>query len=380
MLNTPRLHFLGKPRLTTEGYGERSVCQKCQKFFYCQQVHVVYTASSSIKSCLLYQYFLMASIGYIKMIELSNKQPNFLEIDQETAGQRIDNFLINKLKGVPRDRVYSMLRKGEVRVDKKRVKPMYRLEEGNKLRIPPVRVPTAVNPFKPSDRLLVFLKSCILFEDDDLLVINKPSGLAVHGGSGVHLGIIEGLRALYPKEKALELVHRLDKETSGCLMIAKKRAMLRELHTLLREGKVNKQYTALLCGKFSAKRQEIKAPLLKNQLSSGERIVKISQAGKEALTIFHHKKTFKTATLVEAELRTGRTHQIRVHATYMGHPVVGDEKYGDNACNADFRRLGLKRLFLHASSLAFCLPSGKRIQVDAPLGPELLIILNKLSI
>lgn len=304
----------------------------------------------------------------------------FITIEADLAGQRIDNFLRTLLKGVPKSLVYRILRKGEVRVNKKRVKPEYKLCGGDELRIPPVKINEAA-PL-PSTRLdkVATLESHILFEDDVLIVVNKPSGLAVHGGSGLSFGVIEALRALRPQAKFLELVHRLDRDTSGCLLIAKKRSALKHLHEQLRNKSVDKRYHALVMGQWPANRFKVKAPLLKNILKSGERLVSVDPEGKESETRFRILQPFEQATLVEASPITGRTHQIRVHCLHAGHPIAGDDKYGDAEFTAATEKTGLRRLFLHAYSLNYQHPvSGERMSHKAELDKNLTQCLSKLS-
>jgi 23S rRNA pseudouridine955/2504/2580 synthase len=303
-----------------------------------------------------------------------------VEVTDAHAGQRIDNFLLGQLKGVPKSRVYRILRKGEVRVNKARVKPEYRLCEGDIVRIPPVRTsPVTAQPCV-SHSLSELLAASILFEDERLLVINKPSGLAVHGGSGINQGLIEALRLMRPEARFLELVHRLDRDTSGCVMIAKKRSMLRYLHEQLRIGTIDKRYLALVNGRWPNRRKLVSAALLKNTLQSGERMVNVAAEGKQSLTEFAVVERYQGATLLEAKPFTGRTHQIRVHALSVGHPLLGDEKYGDEQANKQFRQLGLKRLFLHARSLKVPMPDNENsIQVTAPLSEDLQQFLNHLT-
>lgn len=302
-------------------------------------------------------------------------------VDAGSDGQRIDNFLLRELKGVPKSRIYNLLRRGEVRVNRGRVKAEYRLQDGDQVRIPPVR--TAVVASEPGalpKGLAERLSGSILYEDDGLLVVDKPAGLAVHGGSGVSLGLIEALRLLRPEARFLELVHRLDRDTSGCIMVAKKRSALTALHSALRggeAGEVDKRYLALVVGQWPQQRRSVEAPLEKNTLRSGERMVRVSADGKAALTEFEVLERFAGATLVEARPITGRTHQIRVHARYAGHPLAGDEKYGDRAAEAPLRALGLKRLFLHARSLSFPW-GGRRLTLRAELDPELQKLLENL--
>lgn len=303
-----------------------------------------------------------------------------LQVPEDYQGQRVDNFLLNLLKGVPKSRIYRILRKGEVRVNKKRVKPEYKLQGGDLLRLPPVRLDETPSekPFVGS-RLTALLANSILYEDEQLLVCNKPSGLAVHGGSGLKLGLIEALRQVRDDD-SLELMHRLDRETSGCLLITKKRGALRTLHAAMREGHIKKSYLALAAGHWPDRFADIRAPLKKNQLASGERMVRVSEEGKPCETRFAVLQRFKLATLVAAEPVTGRTHQIRVHAQFAGCPLVGDDKYGRDEVNRQMKSLGCDRLFLHARSLTFNSPAdGKTITVDAPLPGGLQQFLDKLA-
>jgi 23S rRNA pseudouridine955/2504/2580 synthase len=301
-----------------------------------------------------------------------------VEITEDNNDQRLDNFLITRLKGVPKSRIYRIVRKGEVRVNKGRVDVSYRLVTGDSVRIPPVRVAERTPESFVSQNLKDLLLAGILFEDEGFIVINKPAGFAVHGGSGVNSGIIEGLRLIRPEARFLELVHRLDKDTSGCLLIAKKRSALRLLHTLFREDQINKTYIALLAGQWQKKQQIVNAPLQKNTSQGGERMVVISPSGKAAETLFRRLTLFDAATLVEASPKTGRTHQIRVHAASLGHPIVGDERYGRDDSNKAFRAKGYKRMFLHAATLAFQHPvTGKPMSVSAPLPAALELLLKQ---
>ncbi|EIK93405.1 ribosomal large subunit pseudouridine synthase C [Pseudomonas sp. M47T1] len=291
-----------------------------------------------------------------------------LEVAPEYAGQRIDNFLITALKGVPKTLVYRILRKGEVRVNKGRIKPEYKLQAGDIVRIPPVRLPERDEPVPLAQGLLQRLEASIVFEDKALIVINKPAGIAVHGGSGLNYGVIEAFRQLRPDTKELELVHRLDRDTSGLLMIAKKRSMLRHLHAALRGDGVDKRYMALVRGRWDTARKQVNAPLQKSNLRSGERMVEIDEEGKEALTLFKVLRRFGDfATMVEARPITGRTHQIRVHALHAGHNIAGDTKYGDEDFSREIRDLGGKRLFLHAYQLTVPLPDGGSLKLEAPV-------------
>jgi 23S rRNA pseudouridine955/2504/2580 synthase len=302
-----------------------------------------------------------------------------VRIDADHQGQRIDNFLLCLLKGVPRSYVYRILRKGEVRVNKGRIQAAHRLQEGDIVRIPPVRVAEQAEMPRPHERVLQRLRDAVLYEDKQLLVLNKPAGIAVHGGSGLNYGVIEALRVLRPEDRQLELVHRLDRETSGCLLLAKKRSALRVLHELLRHNRVDKCYVALLAGCWQQKRLDVDAPLLKNTLQGGERVVRVDPAGKPALTRFRVLERFSDATLVEAKPVTGRTHQIRVHAAHLGHPILGDEKYGDADVNRRFRDRGLRRLFLHARSVRFRWPDEPQdFYREAPLESSLQQLLTEL--
>lgn len=309
------------------------------------------------------------------------KPIEWVEIDGRSEGQRIDNFLITHLKGVPKSFIYRVLRRGEVRVNKGRVRPDYRLQRGDLVRVPPVRRAELAPGLSPSRQLVERIAQAVIYEDGGLLIIDKPAGVAVHGGSGINHGVIEALRLARPEAVELELVHRLDRDTSGCLMIAKKRSTLRALHALLREEHgVDKRYLALLKGQWRGGERRVTAPLKKNVLSSGERIVRVEDDGKPSVTLFRPLRQYALATLVEAVPLTGRTHQIRVHAAHIGQPVAGDEKYGDAAFNALLRERGLKRLFLHAAALRATLPGMTRaLEVEAPLDGDLERVLNNLD-
>lgn len=303
-----------------------------------------------------------------------------IDIDPDHEGQRIDNFLASELKGVPKSHIYRILRRGEVRVNKGRIAPKYRLKAGDVVRLPPVRVADRDTPARPADYQLAQIEQAILYEDDRLVVLNKPSGLAVHGGSGQSWGVIELLRAARPGAPSLELVHRVDKETSGCLMIAKRRSMLRALHEVFRSQQIDKRYLALLAGRWRGGDKHIHSRLRKNVLQSGERMVRVADDGKEAESLFSPLQVFEAATLVEVRIMTGRTHQIRVQAAEMERPVAGDTKYGSADFNRLMRASGLKRLFLHARSLAFRMPGGNEtFKIAAPVGDDLQQVLEKLS-
>jgi len=294
-------------------------------------------------------------------------------ISAEEAGQRIDNFLRTQLKGVPKSMIYRILRKGEVRVNKKRIKPEYKLQAGDEVRIPPVRVAEREEAaISPKLERVASLADAILYEDDYILILNKPSGTAVHGGSGLSFGVIEGLRALRPEARFLELVHRLDRDTSGVLLVAKKRSALRSLHEQLREKGMQKDYLALVRGQWPSHLKTVQAPLLKNILQSGERVVRVSGEGKPSETRFKVEERYAHATLVKASPVTGRTHQIRVHTLHAGHPIAFDDRYGEREFDKQLSATGLHRLFLHAAALTFTHPhSGDRMRIEAPLDDEL---------
>ncbi|URK05354.1 23S rRNA pseudouridine(955/2504/2580) synthase RluC [Pasteurella multocida] len=309
-----------------------------------------------------------------------NQTVKMLTISEDEAGQRIDNYLLAKLKGVPKSLIYRILRKGEVRVNKGRIKPEYKLQANDIVRVPPVRVSEKEHaPISTKLNKVSQLEKQILFEDECLLVLNKPSGIAVHGGSGLSFGVIEALRTLRPDARFLELVHRLDRDTSGILLVAKKRSALRSLHEQLREKTVQKNYLALVRGQWQSHCKVVKAPLLKNELSSGERIVRVSEQGKPSETRFSIEERYEYATLVKASPVTGRTHQIRVHTQYAGHPIALDDKYGDKHFDEQMTQLGLTRLFLHAFSIRFEHPkTGETLRINAPSDPEMKKILGAL--
>ena len=316
------------------------------------------------------------------MKQLSKETVNWLEVGAEESGQRIDNYLIRWLKGVPKSHVYRILRSGEVRVNKGRIGPDYRVQVGDRVRVPPVRTAQRAAPLAPKNSTVTNFD--ILYEDAALLVINKPSGMAVHGGSGISLGAIEQLRALRPNARFLELVHRLDRDTSGILMLAKKRSALVALHEQLREGRVRKVYLTLVRGHWREAKRAVKAPLQKHLLANGERRVSVHDDGQSAHTIFRLRKAWPAATppfsLLEAELKTGRTHQIRVHLAHLQIPIAGDDKYGDFDLNKTIKKQHLKRMFLHASLTGITHPdSGKPLYFEAPLPAELEHFLTRLN-
>ncbi|ORU93316.1 MAG: 23S rRNA pseudouridylate synthase [Cycloclasticus sp. symbiont of Poecilosclerida sp. N] len=297
----------------------------------------------------------------------SYDQVRYIEVDENSEGQRVDNFLMAQLKGVPKGHIYKIIRRGEVRINKGRIKNVYRLKLNDLVRIPPVTL-VEKDEIAPAKWMMQSLEQRILFEDDDLLVLNKPSGIAVHGGTANSHGVIETLRFMRKQERYLELVHRLDKATSGCLLIAKNRKMLNGLQDLLRSRNIKKTYTALLCGTIHQKSISVKAPLQKRTLGNGEHRVRVHPEGKKSETLFEKIKRYKNATLVSVSPETGRTHQIRVHAKHLGHPIAGDERYSSPAQYKKYREQGLKRLFLHASKLKFKHPlTDKVISFEAPL-------------
>jgi 23S rRNA pseudouridine955/2504/2580 synthase len=307
-------------------------------------------------------------------------QVSFVTISEENATQRIDNFLITYLKGVPKSMVYRILRKGEVRVNKKRIKPEYKLNIGDEIRIPPVRMIEKSTPkFSTKLNKVADLEKAIIYEDEVMLAINKPSGIAVHGGSGLSFGVIEGLRALRPEAKFLELVHRIDRETSGVLLIAKKRSALKALHEQLRLKQIQKNYLALVKGNWPSECKVIQAPLLKNVLKSGERVVKVDKEGKPSETRFKVEERFNFATLIKASPVTGRTHQIRIHTQYANHPIAFDDRYGDRQFDGLLADTKLNRLFLHAASVRFIHPKNlQEMQLNAPMDDVLQACLSYL--
>ncbi|BBP43819.1 23S rRNA pseudouridine(955/2504/2580) synthase RluC [Thiosulfativibrio zosterae] len=291
----------------------------------------------------------------------------YVEASSEDEGQRLDNFLMRHLRKAPKSLIYRIIRKGEVRINKGRVKPDTRIKAGDIVRIPPVTVPEKLE-VTPSDSLLEVLEASILFEDNDIIAFNKPSGLAVHGGSGIQMGLIEAARALRPLAKRMELVHRLDRDTSGCILLAKKAQVLKLLHEQIREDEMSKEYLCLVKGHWPEGKCKVDVPLLKNTLQSGERMVQVSKDGKPSISYFTVQETFADCDLVAVKLKTGRTHQIRVHALSQGCPLVGDDKYGDKDFNKAFKSTGLKRLALHAQFLGFKHPVTEQwIRLEAPL-------------
>jgi 23S rRNA pseudouridine955/2504/2580 synthase len=312
--------------------------------------------------------------------ESSRPTVRHVEIDAEQAGQRLDQFLLKILGSVPRSRVYRLVRKGEVRVNGRRADPGERLQLNDKVRVPPVRIEPEGSPARIPRALLERIRQAIIVENDKLLVIDKPSGIAVHGGSGLSFGVIEVLRTLRP-EDSLELVHRLDRDTSGCLLVARKASALRVMHALLREGQFEKRYLTLVKGHWQHGRKRIDVALRTDTRVGGERTVQAHASGKSARSDFRPLQFFgKRATLMEVGLLTGRTHQIRVHAAHAGHPVAGDEKYGDSHFNTELAALGLGRMFLHAHSVSFAWPQGGAFSASAPLPAELSAVVDRLRV
>ncbi|MBS0377622.1 MAG: RluA family pseudouridine synthase [Proteobacteria bacterium] len=302
-----------------------------------------------------------------------------IEVTPDEAGQRLDNYLQRHLNGIPRSRLYRVIRKGEVRVNGKRAGPETRLNAADKVRVPPLRLSPAPDPGRPGPDLVARIAAAIVHEDPRLLVIDKPAGIAVHGGSGVSFGVIEALRAARPEEY-LELAHRLDRDTSGILIVARRGAALRTLHELLREEGFEKRYLTLVRGQWDLGHKRIDAPLRTDTRVGGERTVRVAASGKPSVSHFRPVQFFgRTATLMEVTLETGRTHQIRVHAQHAGHPVAGDEKYGDPEFNQAMRSLGLHRMFLHASSVSFQWPEGGEFSINTPLPAELAQVLDRLG-
>ena len=300
------------------------------------------------------------------MNDLSKARARTLEVGEESAAQRIDNFLLRELKGVPKSHVYRVLRSGEVRVNSGRVKPEYRLQPGDRVRLPPLRLPKEEkSKAKPLDLPIVH-------EDAALLIVDKPAGIAVHGGSGVSFGVIEALRAARPQAKFLELAHRLDRDTSGLLVVAKKRSALVELHRMLREGEIGKEYLSIVKGHWEGGTRELRASLHKYVDAKGERRVAVHESGVAAVTRVRRLKASDEYSFLQVTLLTGRTHQIRVHLAHAGHPIVGDDKYGDFELNHRLAKEGVRRLFLHASRLSFVHPTtGEELQLASKLPGEM---------
>lgn len=304
----------------------------------------------------------------------------WVTVDEDNEGQRVDNFLLAQLRGVPKSIIYRVVRKGEVRVNKGRVKPDTRLKAGDQVRIPPVTRKEKPEPISPGSRVQGVMEAAVIFENDQMLVVNKPSGIAVHGGSGLSFGLIEVLRSARPSARFLELVHRLDRDTSGLVMVAKKRSALRYLQDELREKRIRKRYHALVAGDWPVSVDRVDVPLLRYEMPNGERRVKVDQSGKASLTTFRCLARYEGYSLVEASPITGRTHQIRVHSAWAGHPIAGDDKYMDDVSLKAFRAIGGQRLMLHARALEFTLPvSGEPMSLEAPYDDAFNAVLNKLG-
>lgn len=323
---------------------------------------------------------------YFKMAEVSKNSVTQAIVSEDDQGQRIDNFLLRVCKGVPKSHVYRIVRSGEIRVNSKRVDASYRLKQGDVLRIPPIRVAQ-----RNDDEIIAGAEFNaelpVIYEDDALLVVDKPAGIAVHGGSGVSFGVIEALRRQRPQSRFLELAHRLDRETSGILLVGKKRSALTALHDMFREGAVgggarttDKRYLVLVKGRWMDPVRHVKLPLFKYLLDSGERRVRVAEDGKVSHTVFRLRSRWQHYSLLEAELKTGRTHQIRVHLAHLGFPIAGDDKYGDFAFNRELQKNGLKRMFLHAWKIQFSHPlSGNAMSIEAPLPGVLDDFIRRIS-
>jgi len=311
--------------------------------------------------------------------KIKSQGVSWATITQNDAGQRIDNYLLRRYKGVPRSHIYRILRRGEVRINKKRVKPAYKLVAGDEVRLPPVRY-TPGGTRRPPDDVIQRVKSRIVYDDNRIMVINKPPGLPVHAGTGFDYGVIDALHQLSHQSDDVFLVHRLDRETSGCLLIARDREAMRYLHQALRNGEIKKYYLALLKGRWGQGPQSVDLPLQRNKMQGGERLVQVDETGKEAHSVFIPVREYRQASLMKVELLTGRTHQIRAHAEALGHPLAGDRQYGDQAFNYEMKSLGLKRMFLHALSLSFPHPDDSQVlTIEPPLDDDLQMVLDNLD-
>lgn len=309
----------------------------------------------------------------------SYSKVRYLQVDEQHSGQRIDNYLRVQLKGLPKTAIYKLLRKGQVRVNKRRIKAEYRLQNGDEVRIPPIRDPKEQDKVQVPKGLVQELDNWILYEDEYLMAINKPAGLAVHKGSNVNFGLIDVLRQARPNAPFLELVHRLDRETSGCLLIAKTRDALLELHNLIRDHQLQKRYLALVANNWRGGGRQIETSL-QNDKQAVQRKIRVEEDGRLAISYFKPLKRYESATLMEIEIKTGRTHQIRVQAAHLEHPILGDRKYGNHALNREWKKKGLKRMFLHANELSFQLPvSGRKYDLKAPLDEGLSTLLEGLK-
>lgn len=314
------------------------------------------------------------------MNDLRKESVTFIKVDESGEGQRIDNFLTRHLQGVPKSHLYRILRSGEVRVNKGRANPSRKLVLGDEVRIPPIRVASSVDKITTLPRSSISLLDHVLYRDDAIIVLNKPAGMAVHGGSGISLGVIEQLRLELPECRFLELAHRLDRDTSGALILACKRSALVKLHDIFRENRINKRYLALVNGQWKTSLQHVKFALHKYLNAEGERRVMVSADGKPAHTIFRLRDAWQDFTLLEAELKSGRTHQIRVHLAHLGFPIAGDDKYGDFARNRELMKSGLKRMFLHAWRVEFLHPlTNDPMLIEVPLPNELQSYIDRLN-
>ena len=294
-----------------------------------------------------------------------------IKIDLESKGMRLDNYLISLLKGIPKSKIYSIIRKGEVRLNSKRIKPRHKIQEGDIVRIPPLKI-IENETVKPSSNIVEIIKEKIIFEDKSILVINKPVGIASHGGSGISLGLIEIVRQIIPSYENVQLVHRLDKDTSGCIVLTKKKSVLREMHNELRNHSVEKKYVAITKGHWQQNSIDVNLNLLKLKNKSGEQKVKVSDEGKESITKFKVIKQNKNFSQINCTLLTGKTHQIRVHCQYIEHPIMGDRKYGDKDFNKLAKKIGITRMMLHASSINF---KRMKFSIDSQIPEEFLSII-----
>lgn len=316
----------------------------------------------------------------MSQVDNNTGKPRNIAVCADHAGRRIDNFLMFRLDRIPKSRIYQMLRRGEVRVNGGRIKPDYRLQQGDNIRIPPVFEKPRTDPGKPPGRLVEMIQTCVIHEDERLVVVNKPAGLLVHAGTRSNFGVIELLRELFPGEDSLHLIHRLDKETSGCLMVAKNMGVLRLVNEALKSGKVRKEYDALLLGRLRQKSITVNSPLRRYRNHQGEGKVRLDDDGRTALSEFKAVEVFRDASRVKVRTGTGRTHQIRVHATSLGHPLAGDGKYGDREFNRKMRTLGLKRMFLHAGRISVPeLRATGEYRFGAPLPVDLEAVLTRMS-
>jgi len=364
----------------------RCVCQlqrfdKLQSSRYTNSPEYGYSYSLPSGNIAIFHRGSNANYRHMSMIHNTKAGVRYLTVTPAQANRRIDNFIIRVLVKVPKARIYQMLRRGEVRVNGGRIRQDYRVQIGDKVRIPPVHFREPDKKAVPKSYLVNAVRDSVILENEHLIALNKPAGIAVHGGSGQVLGIIEILRYIRSANEDLQLVHRLDRDTSGCLLISKDIDSLRWLHECLRTGAIEKQYITLLKGDMHDKKIEVTVPIQKNVARAGERMAAVTERGKQARTSFVAMKKYRMATLARALINTGRTHQIRVHASHIQHPIAGDSKYGDREFNQKMRKLGLKRLFLHASSLKLPAYQGmhQALVIEAPLALELEEFLVNIS-